>query len=190
VGPIAPMVLTFVAALYFAGVWCEGLKTGGAGKWLKFPATLQYFAQVAALFPHAARHALDYRAEGWICRDKKWVEIDVEPHFPIDTGHKENRFYRALHFYDRHRPTMRALDEFIVKQHNEAAVAAASSGTGDAEKIGGVRFAMLRHPFGKPGEKPERFTRKPLESYPDGIRENRYWTPESMREERCARIAR
>src|SRR6185369_16131667 len=98
-----------------------------------------YFTQLAALFPGAARHAIDYRVEGYRCRDKTWVEIDVWPWFPIDAGNKENRFYRVIHFYGDahpHRQTMRALDEFIVGRYDADLIDAASRGQ-RGDPIGG-----------------------------------------------------
>ena len=73
-----------------AGVFFEAAKSGTAAKYLgkvmgdEAAAPFAYFTQLAALFPGAARHAIDYRVEGWRCRDKTWAEIDVRPYFPID----------------------------------------------------------------------------------------------------------
>src|SRR6185437_8654223 len=96
-GLLVPSVLAGLAAMYFVGVWAESMKAGTAARHL--PAPIAYFMQVAALFPGAARHAIDYRVEGYRCRDKTWAEIDVTRWFPIDAGNKENHFYRVMHFY-------------------------------------------------------------------------------------------
>ena len=73
------------------------------------PRPARYFTQVACLFSEAARAAIDYRAEGFSCEHRAFQEIDVRAYFPIDHDSKENRFYRALHFYREDRTTMRAL---------------------------------------------------------------------------------
>ena len=113
-GGVITKVLGAFAIAYFVAVWSEAAKSGTSAKWL--PAPVAYFTQVAALFPSAARHAFDYRVEGWRCRDKEWSEIDVRPWFPIESDNKESRFYRAMHFYGEHphRQTLHALDTFIV----------------------------------------------------------------------------
>jgi hypothetical protein len=188
-GGVVPKVLGTLAALYFAAIWSEAAKSGTSAKWL--PAPVAYFTQVAALFPGAARHALDYRVEGWRCRDQQWSEIDVRPWFPIEGDNKESRFYRAMHFYGEHphRQTLRALDEFIVDHYNADAIDAASQGR-DTGEIGGVRFVRLALPIGRPSDGSPRYERKPLASYPDDDRKDIYYTPESKREERCRRIGR
>jgi len=187
-GTLVPAVLAVLAATYFVGVWAEAAKAGTAARW--FPAPIAYFMQVAALFPGAAHHAIDYRVEGWRCRDKTWAEIDVTPWFPIDSDNKESRFYRAIHFYGDqhpHRQTLRALDEFIVSRFDADAIDAVAQGRG-GEPIGGVRFVRLHVPFGKPGDGSARYERKPLDGYPTDQRKDLYYTPESKREERCARL--
>ena len=184
-GILVPGVLAGLAAVYFAGIWAEAMKSGTAARW--FPAPVAYFMQVAALFPGATRHAIDYRVEGFRCRDRTWTEIDVTPWFPIDADNKENRFYRAIHFYGDqhpHRQTLRALDEFIVSHYDADAIDAIAQGRG-GEVIGGVRFVRLHVPFGKPGDGSARYERMPLDTYPADQRKNLYWTPESKREERC-----
>jgi hypothetical protein len=195
-----PEVLAVIAALYFVGIFAEAAtsKTGASQHFLtrhlrhEVGAPLAYFTQIAALFPGAAGHATDYRVEGYRCRDKTWTELDVRPYFPIDADNKESRFYRAIHFYGDahpHRQTLRALDAFIVSRIDADLIDAASRGQA-GDPIGGVRFVKLLVPFGKPGDGSPRYEKKPLESYPDDQRKHLYYTPESMREERCARIGR
>jgi hypothetical protein len=185
------VVLGVLAVVYFAAIWSEAAKSGTAAKWLRVPA-VAYFMQVAALFPGAARHAIDYRVEGYRCRDQAWVELDVSPWFPIDADNKESRFYRAIHFYGDqhpHRQTLRALDEFIVSHADGDAIDAAAQGRG-GDPIGGVRFVRLQVPFGAPGDGSARYERKPLSAYPADQRKDLYYTPESKRQERCTRIGR
>lgn len=191
---VVPRLLAGVlAAGYLAAVLTEAAKSGTSARWL--PSPVAYFTQVAALFPRASRTAIEYRVEGFQCREGRegrggqWVEIDVRPWFPIDADNKENRFYRAMHFYHDHRQTMRALDEFVVGHYNADAVDAAAQGNG-RELLGGVRFVRLLLPFGDPGEGTERYARKALAEQPADQRKDLYWTPESKREERCARIRR
>jgi hypothetical protein len=183
-----PKALGAIAVVYFAAIFTEAAKSGSSARWL--PAPLAYFTQVAALFPGAARNATDYRVEGFRCRDKSWSEIDVSPWFPIDADNKESRFYRAIHFYGDqhpHRQTLRALDEFIAEHYDADAVDA--SARGDArEPIAGVRFVRLHVPVGTPGDGQQRYEKKPLSSYPDEVRKDLYYTPESKRDERCARL--
>ena len=190
-GLLVPSVLAGLAALYFVGVWAEAMKAGTAARY--FPAPVAYFMQVAALFPGAARHAIDYRAEGFRCRDRKWVEIDVTPWFPIDADNKESRFYRAIHFYGDahlHKQTLHALDDFIVHRYDGDAIDAAARGE-SRDPIGGVRFVKVTVPFGPPGDGSPRYERKALADYPEDQRKALpYHTPESKREERCSRIGR
>ncbi len=184
-GILVPGVLAALAAVYFAGLWSEAMKSGTAARW--FPAPVAYFMQVAALFPGATRHAIDYRVEGFRCRDQAWSEIEVTPWFPIDADNKENRFYRAIHFYgDAHplRQTLRALDEYIVSHYDADAIDSVAQGRG-GDVIGGVRFVRLHVPVGKPGDGSARYERKPLDTYPADERRDLYYTPVSKREERC-----
>ncbi len=183
-GRAAPVVLGVIAAAYVAAVWSEAVKVDTSARWM--PEPLAYFTQIARLFPRAALATIEYHVEGFRCRDATWTEIDVRPEFPIDADNKENRFYRALHFYHAHRPTMRALDAFIVTRENERAIDAAARGLG-GDRIGGIRVHRLTIPFGAPGEGAARYAKRPLLAYPEDERKELYHTPESMREERCAR---
>lgn len=186
-GGLAPKIaLGIVAAIYLMGVFAEAVKEGSASKVLKLPTSLAYFTQLAALFPHASRRAIDYRIEGFRCKDEAWVELDPWPYFPIDAGNKENRFYRAIHFYGDahpHRQTLRALDDYVTTREN----AKRSLG---GEVLGGIRLLKVTTPFGKPGEPAERYQRKPLTDYPEDQRKVLYYSPQSKREERCKWIAR
>ncbi len=162
-----------IASLYLATVFLDGTGTGLPAKWL--PRPWVYFAQVSALFPFAAVTTIDYRAEGWSCAERKWVEIDVRPFFPIDADNKENRFYRAVQFYRRDRAVMRALEGFVVTKWNGA----------DRPRIGGVRFLSLRIPIPPAGAHLTPHERQPVSSYPRDQRHDWYWTPKSKRLEAC-----
>jgi hypothetical protein len=169
--------LVLAAAIYLAAVFAECLRVGVTAHVL--PAPLTYFAQIAGLYTAPATVTLEYRAEGWFCRERAWREIDVAPEFPSDADHKENRFYRAMHFYgerQKHVPTLRALDDFLVNRYD-----ARSPGA----RIGGVRFVKVRIPFGKPGDGSARYQKKPLGEYPKEERRTMWITPEATREERC-----
>ncbi len=187
-GGVVPVILGVIALAYLGAVWSEARKPGTSAKWL--PAPLAYFTQIAALFPGASRHAIDYRVEGFRCRDKQWVEIDHRRFFPIEADNKESRFYRAMHFYADgrpHRQTLQALDEFIVDHHNADNIDLRAQGKG-GDAIGGVRFVKLTTNFGKPGDGSPRYERKPLSSFTEEQRKDMYYTPESKREKRCALI--
>jgi hypothetical protein len=164
-----------LAGLYLADVWLDGVGSNAPSKIL--PRSVLYFGQIAALFPHAGEKQIDYRAEGWVCTERKWVEIDPRPWFPIDFDNKENRFYRAVQFYRENRKVMRALDEYVTTHHNAAHEA--------SKKIGGVRILSLRIPLPPPGTKINPYKREELVKYPEDQRHNWYWTPGSMRRERC-----
>jgi hypothetical protein len=179
-GPLSRLVGALATA-YLALVFLEA---AGSGKLTRaLPRMLGYFTQVACLFPHAASMSIGYRAEGWLCGEKRWVEIDVRPYFVIDPDDKENRFHRVMFFYRENRPTMTALEDYLVARHN---LGDADDGAPKA-KIGGVRLLSLRVPFGKAGDPVERHSRRPLASYPEEQRKNWFWTPASRRDERCAR---
>lgn len=165
--------LIAIAGLYLADVWLDGVGSNVPAKVL--PRAVLYFGQIAALFKWAGEKQIDYRAEGWVCAEHKWVEIDPRPFFPIDQDNKENRFYRAVQFHRRDRKVMRALDEYVTAHHNASR----------DKKIGGVRFLSLRIPYPPPGTKIEPYKREELAAYPADQRHDWYWTPGSMRRERC-----
>jgi hypothetical protein len=167
------VLLLAIAIAYLCTVWLDGIGSTLPSRTL--PRPWVYFAQVAALFKNAGVMSIDYRAEGWSCSEKKWIEIDVRPFFRVDADTKESRFHRALQFYRHERKVMRALDEYVTKSVNAK---------GDT-RFGGVRFLSLRVPFPKPGERIAPYERKPLSSYPDEQRHAWYWSPKSMRIERC-----
>ena len=103
--------------------------------------------------------SIEYRAEAWVCADKKWEELDTRPYFPLDPEDKENRFQRVMHFFRQDETTMHALDAYLVERH--------ASGKGlDGIDCGQARSAASdcsacgsRLP--KPGEPLERNRRLP-----------------------------
>jgi hypothetical protein len=174
------VALVTLSGVYLAGVWLDGV--GSTIPSTVLPRAANYFLQVAALFPTAATMSIDYRAEAWVCADKKWEELDTRPYFPIDPDDKENRFQRVMHFFREDRTTMQALDTYLVERH--------LSGKGldgiDALKpIAGIRVMSLRIPLPKPGEPLERSRRLPLAEVPAGERHGFYHTRRSKIAARC-----
>jgi hypothetical protein len=177
--------LSVLASLFFVAILSDdfGLHWVSA-----IPRPLRYFTQVACLFSEAARAAIDYRAEGFSCEHRSFEELDVRAYFPIDHDSKENRFYRALHFYREDRTTLRALEDYVLARHNQD-VRAGDTGAASALGIlGGVRFSSVRVPVGAPGEPVEPYERKPLTAYPDGAIRHFYFTPASERARRCREL--
>jgi hypothetical protein len=62
--------LRVLAGAYLAGVWLDGVGSTLPSHFL--PRVPNYFLQIAALFPRAATMTIEYRAEAWVCADKKW----------------------------------------------------------------------------------------------------------------------
>ncbi|HVY48531.1 MAG TPA: hypothetical protein VHB21_21730 [Minicystis sp.] len=181
------VALTALGAAFLALVFMDA--AGWDQLTLRVPRPLHYFAQIATLFPRADGATTEYHAEAWVCRDRRWVEVAVEPFFPIDAGEKENRFARILHFYPRDardRPVMNALDDFLVDHLNERAreIAARGGGPG-AELVGGVRFSRLSIPIPALGAPVARYARHPLADSPPAWKHDKYWTRLSKRRERC-----
>lgn len=167
------IALRVLAVVYLAGVWLDGVGNTSIGKVL--PRAVVYFFQVSVLFPLAALTTIDYRAEGWVCSERRWVELDTTPYFPIDAHTKENRFNRVMHFARENHKVMAALDEYLVHRY---------SGDHDLP-IGGVRLMSLRIPIPKVGSHVEPYARRPLAEYPEEQRKRFYATPKSKRTERC-----
>jgi hypothetical protein len=148
------------AFLYFAGVL---LNTAGAPLEEVVPRPLLYFMQVARLFPNAMNVTTEYRAEAYLCEERRWTELDVRPYFPLRPDDKENRFDRALFFYRRSPPVMKALDEYLVRSNNLAG----------RTPIGGVMLLSLRLPVPPPGTAAAPYHRAPLSDFPAA--ERKYW---------------
>ncbi len=175
------IALRAVAAAYLLSVALDGAGCKTPGQLL--PRPIAFFTQVSVLFPRAAHATIDYRAEAWVCSKQSWVELDVRPYFPVDPDDKENRFNRAMHFLRENRPTMHALDRYLVRSHDDHPGA---DGVDPGERIGGVRLLSLRIPIPPVGSAFERYQRYPLSHYPEAERKVFYHTPESVRDRRCA----
>ncbi len=133
-----------------------------------------FFCQIAALFPTAATHSIEYRAQGYTCGNRV-VEVDVRPFFPIHADDKESRFDRAMYFYRTDRTTMEALESYVLGEYNR----------NELDKIGGVVFLSLRIPVPQPGSAFPRYERKPLTDYPSEQRKVWYFTPHETVQKRC-----
>lgn len=175
------LALRILGAAYLAGVWLDGTGTGIPAAVL--PRVPNFFLQVSALFPYAATASIDYRAEGFVCEDKTWRELDTRPYFPIDRDDKENRFNRTMHFLRTNRPTMVALETYLVDQHDAGR---ADDGIPSGLRIGGVRLSSVRIPVPEPGEPLERYARRPLAWYPEADRHVFFHTPRTRLAARCA----
>jgi hypothetical protein len=176
------VALRVLGAAYLVGVWLDGTGTGIPAKVL--PRVANYFVQVSALFPWASPVSIDYRAEGYVCSEGEWRELDTRPYFPIDPEDKENRFNRVMHFFRDNRPTMQALDSYLVDSH---ASGKHDDGIPHDRALGGVRLSSLRIPIPPPGAPLERTSRKPLPFYPDEQRKVFYHTPRSKLSQRCGK---
>ena len=172
--------LGVLAGVYLAGVWLDGV--GSTLPSTVLPRVANYFLQVAALFPVAATMTIDYRAEAWVCGDRKWEELDTKPYFPLDPDDKENRFQRVMHFYRASHEVMRALDDYIVERHPSVR---GDDGIDPLKTLGGIRVMSLRIPLPDPGEALHRFRREPLEAYPEKERHHFYHTTRSRAAARC-----
>ena len=161
-------------------MWLEGPSWVGPFKVL--PSTFLFFTQCTALFPRAARAAIEYRAEGYVCSKGEWAEVDTRPYFPIDADDKENRFARVMFFYRQNKKTMAALDRFLVRAHNQHD---RDDGDAASEKIGGVRLFSIRTPLPHIGDALVRFHRRPLAEIPREWRKAFHETKSEWVTERC-----
>ena len=177
----ARRVVMVLAGLYALFVWMDAANLKLDGTKLSpdaiLPLPVRFFLQEAALFPDAARDAIEYRAEGYLCDAGRFEEIDVRPFFPIQRDDKESRFYRAMFFHRHQKKVLEALDQFIVGQQNRAHPEA---------RIGGVMLLSLRIPIPEPGTPEPRYQRLPLAEYPPEV-QRKYWyvTATADREKRC-----
>jgi len=160
-----------LGGFYIAAMFLEG---AGTPLHHVLPRPLLFFCQISALFPHAATHSIEYRAQGYTCGNRV-VEIDLRPYFPIHADDKENRFDRAMFFYRQDRTVMQALEAFVMREHNRS----------DPDKIGGVSFMSLRIPLPAPGSSFPRYRRLPLADYPAEYRRVWYHTPHDTVLRRC-----
>jgi hypothetical protein len=166
-----------LAALYFSIILLDRFKRSWANA--LFPPVAVFFAQISGLFPTAATAAVEYRAEGWLCREQRYVELDMDPLFPMLADNKESRFHRVLYFFRRERTVLRALDSFIVS--NTPPV---ETGFG-FDRLGGVRLLSLRIPLPADRSEVTRYQKLPLPDYPPEQRKTWYHTPANIRRQRC-----
>ena len=158
-------ILAFLGGFYVFMVFYEAIGN---------PHPLFYFAQIAKLFPGRTQYTFEHRVQGYTCGGQL-VEVDVRPFFPIHSDDKENRFDRAIHFYSTDRPTMQALEAYVMREYNR----------NEPEKIAGVAFTRIQSPIPAPGTDFPRFERKPLADYSEKERQVFYHTPKRVVDERC-----
>jgi hypothetical protein len=150
------------------------------------PGPLLFFTQIAGLFTEAKQADVDFRAQGWSCRDGLFREIDIDPFFPIQAGNKENRFQRAVYFYAHNHKVMRQLDRFLVSRYNASVKAMATVADADAVgRIGGVRILSAATPIPSPQAGVQRYQRKSLDAYPPDKLRTLYETPSKRIWESC-----
>jgi hypothetical protein len=171
--PLLRLALALAGALYIAAVFMEG--AGGSRLARIVPRPVLFFGQIASLFPRAATHRIEYRAEGLPCRGPSF-EIDVRPFFPIHADDKESRFDRALHFYRKDRLTMEALETYVIDAYNRRQA---------DNKLAGVVFLSLRAPIPKPGSAFSPYQRAPLSDFPIEQRNVWYATSRDDVDRRC-----
>ena len=172
------LALAVAAAAYYAMLFVAS----DCGLSERVPGPVRFFAQAACLFPEALETAIEYRAEVWSCRERKFVPFDPRPDFPIRAEDKESRFQRLGHFYRRIAPVMEALDAFLVERHN----ARAEPVDGVDGPIGGMRFLSLRMPIPAPGQPAARYVYDPLGLPPPGSEQKPWFmTAGSTRAKRC-----
>jgi hypothetical protein len=139
---------------------------------------IRYFTEATALFPKANVISQDFELEAWTC-DGKWAPLDPRPYFPLRPDDKESRFQRLGYFYNRSRPVMQALDDYIRARHAEG------GDDGVTGKIGGIRLVRVARPLPAPGEPVARYAFDPLAPVPASQRRDLYFTPASVRKARC-----
>lgn len=178
-GP-APLRVALVAVAlgYFSLLIADHVRARGLRSLV--PGPILFFAQVADLFPQASAGIIEYRAEGWLCGEKRFAEIDMGKLFPMLAGNKENRFYRLMHFYRQSGTVLGALDDYCVRRYPAVPTEAGP------DRIGGVRFTSLILPLPKDPSEVVRYSRKPLSEYPDVPRHLWYATPSGIASARCA----
>ena len=172
--------LRAVAVAYLAGLWVDAAV--GSDYLRALPTGAALFLQVAALFPDASIAITEYRAEGWLCDEQRWEEIETTAHFPLDSEHKENRFQRALFLYANQPAVLDALDAYLVERHNTGE---SDDGRARGHAIGGVRIDVLKTPLPIPGGAVARYVRRPLGSFSSAETQALYQTSESARALRC-----
>jgi hypothetical protein len=170
--PFVRRSLVVVASLFLLAVFSEGVRPGKLTGLVYQPVLL--FCQMAALFPKAATHSIEYRAQGYTCAGPV-KEIDLRPYFPIHADDKENRFSRAMHFVRSEPTAMDALEAYVMREYNRDAT----------DKIGGVSFVGLYVPIPAVGTPFSRNTRLPLSDFPKDVRHVIHVTPHETVLKRC-----
>jgi hypothetical protein len=170
--PFVRRSLVVIAALFLLAVFSEGVWPAGLTRIVYQPILL--FCQMAALFPKAATHSIEYRAQGYTCSGPV-KEIDLRPYFPIHADDKENRFSRAMHFVRGEPTAMDALEAYVMREYNRDAT----------DKIGGVSFIGLYVPIPALGTPFSRNTRLPLSDFPKEVRHVIHVTPHETVLRRC-----
>ncbi|MBW8888181.1 MAG: hypothetical protein JF616_10540 [Fibrobacteres bacterium] len=167
-----------IALAYFAVLIADHVRARGLRSVV--PGPILFFAQIADLFPDASSGIIEYRAEGWLCGQKRFVELDMSKLFPMLAGNKENRFYRLMHFYRQTPAVLKALDDYCVSHYPPVATE-----TGP-DRIGGVRFMSLILPLPNDPSEVVRYTRKPLTEYADVPHHLWYRSTSRRAAERCS----
>ncbi len=173
---VAAIGLLYVATIFLAAAGVRADKV--------LPRPFLYFAQIADLFPDEATVAIEYRAEGFVCAEGKYREIDERVLFAIHRDDKENKFFRAMSFY--HSPdnksdgkVMKALADYIVREYDKDP---------SVSPIGGVMLLSLREPIAAPGEHVPRFRRTPLVEHAISERHPWHVTSPAAAAKRCAEL--
>jgi hypothetical protein len=167
-----------LALAYFAVLIADHVRARGLRSVV--PGPILFFAQIADLFPDASSGIIEYRAEGWLCGQQRFVELDMSKLFPMLAGNKENRFYRLMHFYRQTPAVLQDLDDYCVGHYPPLATEAGP------DRIGGVRFMSLILPLPKDPSEVVRYSRKPLDEYPDAPHHLWYRSSTRRAAERCS----
>ncbi len=172
---LARFAIRLLSVLSLAGLFFDGV--GYDAPLRNLPGPFRYAIEVAALFPDAAKSVSEYRAEAWVCRERRWEELDTRKYFPLDPDDKENRFQRILHFYNGDIFLKRALDTYLADSHNHPDTYVADDGIGRKLTVGGVRFSVLRSPIPTPGDKLTRYRIIPLKELGPNTVKNVFYEP-------------
>jgi hypothetical protein len=173
-------LLAGVAAIYLSVVV---LDASGVRLDPPLPRPFLYFGQIAALFPHSAPYAIEFRAELYFCDEKKYHEVDATQFFPGHEDDKENRFARAMFFYSTGKdPTSAkvraALADYIIDAWN---------GAHPDKPVGGAMLFSLRLPIPQPGEDFPRYRPHiPARELKDAIHKFWFTTHPEDAEQKCA----
>jgi hypothetical protein len=140
--------------------------------------TIGFFTESTCLFPNARGNLTEYRLDAWSCPRKHWEPLDPRPYFPIEPDNKESRFQRLAYFYQANRPTMQALDTWILARHDD-------EDDGVAGAIGGIKLSAWTRPIPEPSEGASRYHYRPLDPIPKDQRKDLFFTLGDVRRVRC-----